>query len=140
MAAVAIITGGCVEPLDPPLPALLEGARSTGGSNSLCEPDAFDGIGGTTPETASHSPEIVQRLNRDFPPGVPAEQLRQSLVIQGFVIHDACSSDGSVSLAVFRQRGGNGITSFPAFGTVHWKKDEAGRIIWVTGDIHFTGL
>ena len=131
----------CGEPLDPPLPPLLQGASSTGGSNFLCEPDLVsEGVEGTTPDTVSHSTEIVGRLNSAFPRGSLAKLLRQSLADQGFEIHDACSPDGSVSFPIFRQRGGNGITSYPAFGTVFWREDELGRLVWSTGDIAFTGL
>ena len=125
----------CGDPVSPPLPPLLLGASSTGGSNSLCEQGR-----GSTPETASHSPEIVQRLRRDFPVGSSAPKLREALSRQGFLIHDGCSPDKSVSLAVFRQSGGNGVTTMPAFGTVYWKQDQAGRLVWTTGDIAFTGL
>lgn len=128
---------GCGEPLRPRLPPLLQGASTTGGSNFLCE----QGQGqGSTPETASHSPEIVQRLRQDFPQGTLAARLRAALSRQGFAIHDACSPDRSISWAEFRQRGGNGITRMAAFGTVYWKEDKAGRLVWTTGDIAFTGL
>lgn len=128
---------GCGEPLTPPLPPLLQGATTVGGSNFLCEPGSG---GGLLPETASHSPEIVRRLKHGFPAGTPAARLRDSLTQQGFSLHDRCSSDGSVSWAEFRQRGGNGITAMAAFGTVFWKEDQAGRLVWTTGDIAFTGL
>lgn len=129
--------GACGEPVRPPLPPLLQGASSTGGSNSLCELGQGKGF---TPETASHSPEIVLRLRRDFPVGSQAKHLREALSRQGFLIHDACSPDKSVSWAGFRQNGGNGVTTMAAFGSVYWKSDEAGRIVWTTGDIGYTGL
>ena len=135
ISVVAIAS--CGEPLKPPLPALMEAAHSTGGTNSLCEPSLAEG---STPETASHSPEMVQRLKRSFPVGTPASKLREELVQQGFQLEKACSPDGSVSLAWFRQSGGNGITTMPAFGSVYWKADASGNLIWVTGDIAFTGL
>jgi hypothetical protein len=135
--AAGITAGGCGAPLSPPLPPLFEGAHTTGGSNSLCEPE---GRQGSTPETASHSPEIVQRLRRDFPPGTPTARLREALARQGFRLHEPCSPDGSIRWAEFRQSGGNGITAMAAFGTVYWKEDNAGRVVWTTGDIAFTGL
>ena len=131
------VLGACGDAVSPPLPPLLQGASTTGGSNFLCE----QGRGpGSSPETASHSPEIVQRLRRDFPVGSSATRLREVLSGQGFSIHDACSHDKSVSWAEFRQNGGNGITAMPAFGTVYWKQDQAGRLVWTTGDIAFTGI
>ena len=127
----------CSGAVSPPLPPLAVGATTTGGSISLCEPGPEPG---STPATASHSPEINRRLVRDFPAGSPAALLRRSLVRQGFKIDGSCSPDGSVRLAEFRQRGGNGITAIPAFVTVYWKEDGAARLAWATGDIAFTGL
>ena len=130
-------TGACSEAVSPPLPTLATGATTTGGSNSLCRPDYGQG---STPATASHSPEMNQRLNRDFPPGSKAVLLRRSLVRQGFQLNGACSPDHGVWLATFRQRGGNGITSFPAFVSVYWKEDGDARLVWASGDIAWTGL
>jgi len=131
------VTGACSEAVSPPLPSLAAGATTTGGSNFLCEPGNKQG---STPETASHSPEINQRLKRDFPPGSPAVLLRRSLIRQGFKLEGACSPDHSVWLATFRQRGGNGITAFPAFVSVYWREDAAARLIWASGDVAWTGL
>ena len=61
------------------------------------------------------------------------------LTQQGFLLHRSCSTDGSVSWAEFRQSGG-GIGATPMFGTVYWKENAAGRIVWATGDVSFTGL
>ncbi|EQB32342.1 hypothetical protein M529_10155 [Sphingobium ummariense RL-3] len=59
---------------------------------------------------------------------------------QRFTIHDGCSADKSVSWAEFRQRRSNGVATYQAaFGTVYWKQDEIGRLIWTTGDIAYTG-
>jgi hypothetical protein len=134
--ATALGLCACSKP-SPPLPPLLEGATTTGGTTELCG----QGRGqGSTPETASHSPEIVQRLRHDFPAGTSASRLRTALERQGFSIHDACSPDKMVSWAEFRERGGNGITAMAAYGTVYWREDAAGRIVWTTGDIAFAGL
>jgi hypothetical protein len=134
--SAVLLTGGCGKPLSP-LPPLLQGAHSTGGGNFLCEPGSMPG---STPQTASHSPEIVRRLRRSFPPGTAAAQLREELARQGFQLHESCSPDGSISWAGFRQDGGNGITAMPAFGSVYWKVDGDDRIVWATGDIVRTGL
>lgn len=43
-------------------------------------------------------------------------------------------ADKSASWAEFRQRRSNGVTTYQAaFGTVYWKQDEVGRLIWTTG-------
>jgi hypothetical protein len=132
-AALALIA--CERPA-PPLPPLLQGATTTGGTFDPC---GRGGSPGSTPETAAHSPEIVERLRRDFPAGTSAARLRDSLSRQGFTIRD-CPLDRSVAWAEFRQHGGNGITAMAAMGTVFWKQDRAGRLVWTTGDIAFSGV
>ena len=134
--AAAFALSACGKP-NPPLPPLLQDATTTGGTTDLCG----GGQGqGSTPETASHSPEMVHRLRHDFPAGTAAAGLREALSRQDFTVHPACSPDKSISWAEFRQHGGNGITAMSAFGTVYWKEDPAGRLVWTTGDISFTGL
>ena len=139
VVVLAASTAACEwgEPVTPPLPPLLQGARTTGGSNSLCEGGERPG---STPETASHSPEVVQRLRRHFPPGTSAARLREELERQGFEVHEGCSPDGSIGWAQFRQSGGNGITVMAGHGTVYWKEDQAGRIVWATGDVGYTSI
>ncbi|UVO53330.1 hypothetical protein [Sphingomonas sp. SUN039] len=96
-------------------------------------------LGGNTPETAAHSPEIVSRLNAQFPPGSPAFALERALLQQGFKF-EACESP-NVKLAIFRQVRHNGLNAYQdAFGTVTWKTDASGSIVWATGNIAFTGL
>ncbi|MNI65329.1 hypothetical protein D3C73_1208300 [compost metagenome] len=135
--AMCFGVAACGEVLSPPTPPLLKAATSTGGAIFSCEDFQMFRV---TPESASHSPEIDQRLRQSFPAGTPALDLRRSLVRQGFALQGACVADRSIQWAKFRQQGGNGITVFPAFSTVYWKEDDAGNIEWATGDIHFTGL
>jgi hypothetical protein len=115
----------------------MESAHTNGGSNSLCKPGSGEG---STPETASYSPEMAKRLKRLFPVGTTSKNLRDWLLKQGFTLNGPCSSDGSISWAWFRQSGGNGITVMPAFGSIYWKEDASSKLVWVTGDIGFTGL
>ena len=137
IVAGCLFLSGCGSP-SPKLPPLLLGATTTGGSNFLCEGGNEQG---SVPETASRSPEIVARLRAGYPPGSPASKLRTSLSKQGFAIHDGCSADKSVSWAEFRQHRSNGVGTYTAaFGTVYWKQDAVGRLVWTTGDIAYTGL
>jgi len=62
------------------------------------------------------------------------------LVQQMFVLQGRCPADPETQWALFKQQGGNGITSFPAFATVYWKENRDGKVYWAMGDIHFTGL
>jgi hypothetical protein len=137
LIAACLALSGCGQAVEE-LPEILIGATTTGGSNSLCEGGNDHG---SPTETASHSPEIVERLRADYPAGSPASKLRTTLLRQGFIIHDGCSFDKTVSWAEFRQRRSNGVATYQAaFGTVYWKQDPAGRVIWATGDIAYTGL
>jgi hypothetical protein len=121
----------------PPLPPLIQNARTTGGTNALCDPGVFEpGSEGTTPDTVSHSPEIVSRLKRDYPPGSLSEDLEHALIQMGFKM---IPCRGALA-ARFDQKGGNGITSMPATAVIIWKADEQGRILWTAGDIAYTGL
>lgn len=135
--ATCLILSGCAS-TSSKLPPLLRDATTTGGSNFLCEGGHEQG---SVPETASHSPEIVARLQANHPIGSRASELRASLLRQGFTIHDGCSADKSVSWAEFRQQlSGSAGPYTSAFGTVYWKKNAAGRLMWTTGDIAYTGL
>lgn len=70
-----------------------------------------------------------------------AADLRKDLLRQGFTIQGGCSADRSVSWAEYQQRDSNGFGYYtPAFGTVYWKQDTTGRLVWATGDIAYTGL
>lgn len=125
----------CFSP-SPPLPPLLQNATTTGGTTDLCEPVSLPrGSAGTTPETVSHSPEIVARLNRDYPPGSSSDRLQTALIKMGFRM---ISCQGSHA-ARFDQTGGNGITSMRASALIIWRADTEGRIVWTTGDIGYTG-
>jgi hypothetical protein len=136
-AAACFLATGCGFGL-PKLPPLLIDAASTGGSNFLCEGGDQEGA---LPDTASHSPEIVRRLRAGHPPGSSAADLSKDLLGQGFIIHEGCSADRSVSWAEYRQQASNGFGYYtPGFGTVYWKQDKLGRLVWATGDIAYTGL
>jgi hypothetical protein len=125
----------------PPLPPLLRDATTTGGANFLCETDEFrEAMGeGSTPETASHSPEISARLEHSFPVGSDGSALRDALLAQGFEMLE-CAPDPTIHIARFDQTGGNGVTTMSAMGIVFWKTDADGKIVWTIGDISYRGL
>lgn len=130
------VSAACSSP-SPPLPPLLQNATTTGGTTDICEPITLErGSEGTTPDTVSHSPEIVARLNRDFPPGSRSDNLRTALLGMGFKM---IPCPGSLA-ARFDQKGGNGITTMRATAIIIWRADSEGRILWTTGDIAYTGL
>lgn len=116
------LLGGCQRALPP----LVEGATSNQGVLYDCEQDV---VPESNPEFAQ-SPEIDQRLSKNFPPGTQSERLRVSLVRQGFELHGRCSSDRSISWARFR-RGGDRVAR------VYWREDKNGRLIWTFGAVEF---
>ena len=122
-------------PLSPPTPTLLLNARSTGGW--------WDGgcPAGETDQTLTEgrSPQIEDSLRREFPPGSSQQALTRSLVTEGFKLDRPCDSDPSVLRATFQQSGGGLRGPYPAYATVAWKADRAGRLIWTKGNIEFTG-
>jgi hypothetical protein len=136
--AFTLLATGCAP--SPPLPPLLRDAHTTGGSNFLCDQEmVMRGGGGTTPDTVSHSPEIVARLRHDFPAGSSAASLSSSLRQQGFTLH-RCEADRTIGYALFSQQGGYAILSYHASASIYWKADAHARLIWTTGDIGYRGL
>lgn len=136
--AFTFLATGCAP--SPTLPPLLRDAHTTGGSNFLCDVDMVRrGTVGTTPDTVSHSPEIVGRLGHDFPAGSSAASLSSYLRQQGFTLH-RCVSDRTIGYALFSQEAGSAILSYPASASIFWKADGRGRLIWTTGDIGYHGL
>jgi len=135
--ALISLTAACGSPLTPATPPLLEAAHSTGGTIFQCDGMRIPTL---SPDVPSYSPEINERLRRFYSRGKPAAALRRMLVQQGFVLQGRCSAEPETQWALFKQQGGNGITSFPAFATVYWKENRNGKVYWAMGDIHFTGL
>jgi hypothetical protein len=137
LVVVGLLAAGCSP--SPQLPPLLQDASTTGGSNFLCHPADTRGGQGTTPGTVSHSPQIVARLHRDFPVGSPSDKLVSTLRQQGFTLH-RCEVDNAIGYALFSQKEGFAIMSYPASASIYWKADTQGRLIWTTGDIGYRGL
>jgi hypothetical protein len=130
---------GCGGPLSQ-IPELVQGAHSTGGENYLCGPyprGVKYGDISTTPETASHSPEINSRLHERFPPGSPSAALRRLLVEEGFQLRGACPPDGRTQFASYAQSGGSGLDQ-RIFATVYWKTDSHDKLVWSSGNIENT--
>ncbi len=85
------------------------------------------------------SPELSDRLSRQFPPGSPASALKDELSIDGFEPPSACEADPTIMGAAFFQKGG-GLFAYDVNASVYWKVDGDGKIIWTTGVIFYTGL
>ena len=131
----AFLIAACSEQ-SPPLPPLLQDATTTGGITDLCEDnDAGPVEPVTNATTVSHSPEVVERLERDFPRGSKSEDLKAALLQMGFEMQP-CSG---AFAARFDQAGGDETSSTQVTSTIVWKANPDGRIVWTTGDIAYTG-
>ena len=124
LLAAACMVQACGTGAQSELPPLLEGATAGAGPNALCDPLAGGGAG-STPESASRSPEIQARLDRDHPPGSDEARLIAALTGQGFTIR-RCDSDATIGIAEF-----NGKT---AVGRIMWRAGD-GRLEWTNGNI-----
>jgi hypothetical protein len=113
------------------LPPLVKGATVTGGGQG------YDCEMGATPASDprfNFSPEIIERLRKQFPPGSSSAALRSALVLQGFKLHGPCSPDHSISFAQFR------LNKNEVVANVFWREQSDGQIIWTFGDVGYTFL
>ena len=85
------------------------------------------------------SPELSDRLSRQFPPGSPASVLKEELSTDGFQAPSACEADPTIMGAAFFQKGG-GWLAYDVNASVYWQADGDGKIIWTKGVIFYTGL
>ncbi len=135
--AGAFVLIACVASLDaqftrakPPLPPLLRGL--TAGGAWPCP-----GVG-DAPKT-SNPTEFDKRLAHEFPSGSRESSLLGTLAALGFQPSSPpCGKDASIRMSRFTQSGGGGL-SFPMTAFVFWKVDRHGDVLWVTGDVGFTG-
>jgi|SRR5579872_802 len=136
---VAIALGWWLAPfvfppsLHPPTPPLLEGGSEAIGSShhSGCPPwDAYD---------LHNAGSIEQRVAKLFPTGTAQGQIIRSLSEQGFKIEPPCPSDPTVRYATFSQTGGGLFGPYPASSVITWQVDWAGRIVWASGWVAYTG-
>lgn len=142
LAFATALLAGCGQdaPLDPPTPAFLENpGRNHGGSWDVCPPRTRAEAGHSAREALS--PNLIDRLTRQFPRGSDARRLEEMLVANGFRMQATpCLSAPSIRLAEFRQTGGSPFGPNPAFAQIVWDQDAAGRILWIKALVQYTGL
>ncbi len=114
------------------LPPLLRNASSPGGYSDGCPRAKW-----AYADTSAASPEINERLSRDFPPGSPASMLSAELIKEGFTIDPPCSDDTTIKIASYTQKH---YFLYQAYGTIYWKVDSAGNIVWSEGFIELDGF
>ena len=145
MVGVKVVTIVTVVP-EPPLPMLLQGLGSVGGSTTVCPP-------ATEQEAASRrrisvrspmawSPEFGRRLEHEFPPGSEAKLMTDQLQKLGFGMLGACVGDSSIRHAFFEQHGGFPLRSsgIPMWANVWWQVDASDHLIWAKGIVAVDGM
>jgi hypothetical protein len=115
----------------PPLPPLLAGAKAGYGNWDGCA--AGDGV----------SPDLEKRLRDQFPPGSSDVPLVAALEIQGFATPSLCGPYSTARYACYvglkDSATGKPIPN-DVSACVYWKVDDANRIIWTHGYLHFLSL
>ena len=142
LAVAWFALAGCAESdsLTPPTPPLLRNVSATGGWwNAGCPPTDATEARLYEPSEEALSPELTQRLTRQFPEGSDANRLVQTLKEQGFDFHSPCKGLPAIHLSEFRQSGGQLFGPYPIWAQVVWEQDDAGRIMWTKGTVAFTG-
>ena len=124
--------------LTPPTPPLLENASTTAGKwqGMGCPRRRGDPSPEAMPD--SRSPEVENRLARQFPPGTSEARLKAALVSQHFDLIDACEADASIRRATFSQTGGRYYGQSAIWAFVAWKTNADGKILWTKADVDHT--
>jgi hypothetical protein len=112
------------------LPPLLSNVRAEGGWWGAC-PDR-------PAKDQALSPELNERLQRQFPPGTPQERLISTLAKQRFEPPVPCSDDKTIRSARFYQSGG--LLAYDTRAEIFWKVDQANNLVWTKGFIFYVGL
>jgi hypothetical protein len=134
VAALVTVIGGCTQVA---LPPLLRNVSSGGGSTDVCPTEGGDVSNSLAMIGSASSPELDQRLQREFPPGSGEGGLVNVLIEQRFVVQATpCGTDSSIHLAIFRQTKG---LFFPTMATVWWKVDQQNNIVWTEGFVFYDG-
>ena len=85
------------------------------------------------------SPELSDRLGRQFPPGSRASALQEALSTDGFEAPMACEADPTIMTSAFFQKG-SGWLPHDVNASVYWKVAGDGKIVWTKGFIFYQGL
>jgi hypothetical protein len=118
-------------------PPLLQHVTAAGGWFGACPPRNEQEGAERAKSGEALSPELNQRLARQFPPGSPEEVLVRSLAAQGFRPLEPCRNDATIRSAHF-----SGPTSGALFAinaVVYWKTQND-TLVWTKGFVSFNGL
>lgn len=123
----------------PPLPSLLQNVSAGGGWWGACPPQTEEEARLREGRPIAISPELNERLARQFPAGTMESVLTDALSSQSFSLLLPCKGDNSIRVAGFQQQGG-GLLSPPITAEVYWKVDQSGAIVWTKGFVRYTDL
>jgi hypothetical protein len=121
----------------PPAPPLLQHVTAAGGWFGACPPRNEQEATERAKSGEALSPELNQRLARQFPPGSPEEVLVRSLAAQGFKPLEPCRDDGTIRRAHFS--GPTHGALFAINAVVYWKTRND-TLVWTKGFVSFNGL
>ena len=140
VAIVVLLPIGTLEVLDlmnpsPSIPPLLRNVRAAGGNWGACPhpPPRMN--------TEALSPELNERLSKEFPPGTNQDYLVETLTSQGFIITDNCKDDNSIHRAVLSLYKIGISEKFPIVSAeIGWKADQDHRIVWTKGYVSWPSI
>lgn len=121
----------------PPAPPLLQNVTAAGGWSGGCPPRNEQEAAMRANLGEALSPELNQRLAKQFPPGSPEEPLVRSLAAQGFKLLEPCENDTAIHRAYF-----NGPVRWGVFDVnaqVYWKTQND-TLVWTKGFVAFDGF
>ncbi|MVZ97884.1 hypothetical protein EUU23_09200 [Sphingorhabdus sp. IMCC26285] len=131
---------GCADKVTPPTPPLLQNVSAAGGWwNAGCPPRDATEAEFFEPSQEALSPELMERLSREFPVGSDASRLERNLKEQGFSFSLPCDGLSAIHLGEFSQNGGGFNGPYPIFAQIVWEQDDAGKILWTKATVSFTG-
>jgi len=121
------------------LPALLANATAGSGWNSACPGRNEHERAMISRSKLALSPDLSERLDRQFPIGSPESALKNELAADGFAAPESCEADPSIMRARFFQKGA-GFLRYDVDASVYWKTDGNGKLVWTAGFIFYGGL
>jgi hypothetical protein len=85
------------------------------------------------------SPELNQRLTKDFPIGSDEALLVRELLRQQFVLGDYCKADETIRVATFYHHNG-GLFSSDTSARIYWKTGTDKKLVWTKGYVSFDAM
>jgi hypothetical protein len=117
------------------LPPMLRSVTA-GGQGDPCHPDPlWENMPAESPSRPRGSPELNERLEREFPQGSSEENLIRALYRRGFKELAKCENDQSIRRAWFHR-----VFPIEMNVVVYWKTDPQNALVWTRGHVWYTFL